>query len=86
MWEKDVYLIVPYNFINPQGHENPIGLTKICCLFTTEFYTPEEFFLGESAAKFEWGSIDPVKFLMSAPKTKSKEQHHKKVVYDHSCT
>ncbi|PVD23837.1 hypothetical protein C0Q70_17111 [Pomacea canaliculata] len=43
-----------------------------------KFYTPEEFFLGESAAKFEWGSIDPVKFLMSVPTTKSKEQHHKK--------
>jgi len=32
------------------------------------FKTPEEFFLGESPAPFEWDGIDPKKYLESIPK------------------
>lgn len=42
-----------------------------------EFKTPEEFFLGEKPAKFEWLSMDPQKFLNKASSTEKKEYHSK---------
>ncbi|XP_076440762.1 uncharacterized protein F21D5.5-like [Babylonia areolata] len=43
-----------------------------------EFYTPEEFFLKEAPAKFDWGSINPADYLPD-PKTPSvKQEYHKK--------
>ncbi|XP_046581207.1 uncharacterized protein F21D5.5-like [Haliotis rubra] len=39
------------------------------------FKTPEEFFLNEKPAKFEWGSLNPVEYLKSAPKAGKKTYH-----------
>ncbi|KAL3869457.1 hypothetical protein ACJMK2_042138 [Sinanodonta woodiana] len=33
-----------------------------------KFYTPEEFFLEEPQAKFQWGCVDPSTYLTKAPK------------------
>ncbi|GFO18904.1 polynucleotide kinase 3'-phosphatase [Plakobranchus ocellatus] len=39
-----------------------------------KFATPEEFFLGEAPAPFEWGSLDPCQFLKNNPAvTKAKD-------------
>ncbi len=43
-----------------------------------DFKTPEEFFLDETPAKFEWKSIDPQKFLDGATK-KDEESYHSEV-------
>ncbi|XP_052070395.1 bifunctional polynucleotide phosphatase/kinase-like [Mytilus californianus] len=40
-----------------------------------DFYTPEEYFLKEPAAPFQWRSMDPNTFLTKAEKPK-KVQHH----------
>ncbi|XP_070194979.1 bifunctional polynucleotide phosphatase/kinase-like isoform X2 [Littorina saxatilis] len=42
------------------------------------FYTPEEFFLGEKPAKFEWRSIDPKNYVTGAAKPAAKQEYHKK--------
>ncbi|KAK3089365.1 hypothetical protein FSP39_003057 [Pinctada imbricata] len=42
------------------------------------FATPEEFFLGETAAPFEWGSSDPNTYVKGEKKGGSKETYHSK--------
>ena len=48
--------------------------------FFTEFQTPEEFFLGESAVKFNWMSVDPGCILKSEDDTVKKKEYHSKVI------
>jgi bifunctional polynucleotide phosphatase/kinase len=38
---------------------------KLFELLSIDFATPEEFFLGEKPAPFEWGSPDPNQYLKS---------------------
>ena len=40
-----------------------------------EFQTPEEFFLDEKPAKFDWGSIDPVEYLKQDVSVAGKSYH-----------
>ncbi len=40
-----------------------------------DFKTPEEFFLREAPAPFEWGAADPSKVLQSAPKPSDETYH-----------
>lgn len=45
-----------------------------------DFKTPEEYFLGEAPAPFQWGSVDPDKVLSDPPKsTPKKQEYHAKV-------
>nr|XP_054763996.1 bifunctional polynucleotide phosphatase/kinase-like [Lytechinus pictus] len=43
-----------------------------------QFHTPEEFFLGEKAAPFEWHSCDPVKALEEGEARKTVKEYHQK--------
>ncbi|XP_791366.2 bifunctional polynucleotide phosphatase/kinase [Strongylocentrotus purpuratus] len=43
-----------------------------------QFYTPEEFFLGEKPAPFEWHSCDPVQALKDGEGRGSLKQYHQK--------
>ena len=45
------------------------------------FYTPEEFFLEEKAAKFDWGSTNPANYLTDCAKAATKQEYHKKVSF-----
>ena len=49
-------------------------MTHVCIL---EFYTPEEYFLKQKPATFEWGSIDPSEVLKKHPKSTTPETYHK---------
>ncbi|KAL8622446.1 hypothetical protein ACOMHN_034111 [Nucella lapillus] len=42
------------------------------------FHTPEEFFLNEAPAKFDWGSLNPADFLPDPKTTAAKQEYHKK--------
>ena len=56
--------------------ENILYEINFGCLLP-EFYTPEEFFLGEDAAEFSWGSLDPQEYLKSAKEADKKTYHSK---------
>ena len=40
--------------------------------FAANFHTPEEFFLGEKVAPFNWGSVDPAEVLKKGEEDKEK--------------
>lgn len=44
-----------------------------------KFQTPEEFFLNEKPAKFQWGSLDVEEFLANHKSDSKKEDYHRKV-------
>ena len=44
-----------------------------------DFKTPEEYFLGEKPAKFEWGSMNPTEFLKSATARDKTIKYHSAV-------
>ena len=43
------------------------------------FHTPEEFFLDEKPAKFDWKSINPADYVDDPKKATRKQEYHKKV-------
>ncbi|KAK6179358.1 hypothetical protein SNE40_011740 [Patella caerulea] len=43
-----------------------------------KFYTPEEYFLGEKAAPFEWRSLNPIDYLKKNPASNDKEEYKSK--------
>lgn len=48
-------------------------------LFSIEFHTPEEFFLSQKVAAFEWRSIDPLEVLKKHKANDQPTEYHKKV-------
>lgn len=48
-------------------------------LFSKEFHTPEEFFLNQKVAEFEWRSIDPIEVLKKHKANDQPTEYHKKV-------
>ena len=55
------------------------------CFCFVEFQTPEEFFLGEAPAKFNWLTVDPSSIMAKAGAT-AKKEYHSKVRKAHSCS
>lgn len=47
-------------------------------LFSIEFHTPEEFFLNQKVAAFEWRSIDPLEVLKKHKANDQPTEYHKK--------
>ena len=45
----------------------------------SDFKTPEEFFLGEKPASFEWRAVDPSEVLKNAGKTDDESSCHSDV-------
>ena len=49
------------------------------CGNISDFKTPEEYFLGEKPAPFEWGAVDPSNVLTIAGKTDAEISCHSDV-------
>eukprot|EP00058_Branchiostoma_floridae_P014916 XP_002600404.1 hypothetical protein BRAFLDRAFT_284539 [Branchiostoma floridae] len=51
---------------------------KFAANLGVKFFTPEEFFLGEAPAPFEWRTFDPKHFLSNHPAGKGTTEYHSK--------
>ena len=58
---------------------NNTCVNQIIKFYLQEFQTPEEFFKGEKAAPFKWGSLNPTEFVKTCPKDTDDTVYHSKV-------